>query len=362
MANQNSNIGFRRFGIFTIAAIYLLIMVGGIVRSTGSGMGCPDWPKCFGQWVPPTQESQLPENYKEIYASKRKNKNLKLAHYLDALGLPELSYAVAHDPAIYNEPTFNPVKTWIEYVNRLLGVSIGILIVATLVYSFRFRQTDPTIMWLSAAAVLITVFQAWLGSIVVSTNLLPFMITLHMVLAIMIVALLIYVIARSQKETIVSDIPQNVSLIQRLIYAVMTLSLAQIVLGTQVREGVDVIRAAVEQIPQTLIVDRIGLVFYIHRSFSILVLLANAYLWYNLRRAAMQNSLLLKLQNSLMLIILAAVVTGIVMAYFNVPAFAQPLHLTLSAIMIGLQLLMAVLLRFYQQKEVAHTMQTTAQH
>src|SRR4028119_1014324 len=119
---------FRFVGLLTVASVYLLILVGGVVRSTGSGMGCPDWPKCFGTWVPPTAVSQLPPNYKEIYTEQRVAKNQRIAKTLDQLGFEEVAAQIFAHPTQYVETDFNATKTWIEYLNRLLGALIGVFI------------------------------------------------------------------------------------------------------------------------------------------------------------------------------------------------------------------------------------------
>jgi cytochrome c oxidase assembly protein subunit 15 len=351
MKNNKGHIAFKKTGIITILAVYLLILVGGIVRSTGSGMGCPDWPKCFGKWVPPTEESQLSNDYREKYAEMRRQKNLKLAGYLDALGYSQLSYNIAHDPSIYNEPVFNPVKTWIEYFNRLVGVVIGFLIFATFLFSLKYWKTDKIITIVSALAVLLVGFQGWIGSVVVSTNLLPVLISIHMAFAIIIVAMLIYVVARSYKTQLEEGNIRNERKIKYLLYFILLITFAQILLGTQIREQIDAISYALGFTGRHSWIERLDNAFYVHRSFSTLIFLSNIYLVYLIHKHVAGNKWVVKGGYLLLAILFIEICTGVVMTYFSVPAFAQPLHLLLATVAIGTQFFMLQVLGFLGNKE-----------
>lgn len=329
---------FRRLTISTLIAVYILILVGGIVRSTGSGMGCPDWPKCFGSWVPPTSVEELPDNYKEIYAAHREKKNIRFAKYLSLIGMEDVGTQILNDPGILEEADFNATKTWIEYVNRIVGVIIGFLIFAVFIASWKFRMSDLRLTVTAAITLALVAFQGWLGSFVVSTNLTPWTITVHMFVALLIVALLVYLVHESSYEREIKS-----SLGFWWLLACMATLLVQVLLGTQVREAVDQVSI---NVPREQWVEALDSSFIIHRSFSWLVLLLHVGLIVRLYKTEGSKSFAL----TLILLILGTILSGLGMAYFGIPAFLQPVHLLLATVTFGMQF--AFLLRLNRKDEV----------
>jgi len=318
--------GFFKLCLTTLIAVYFLIAVGGIVRATGSGMGCPDWPKCFERWVPPTSVDQLPTNYKDIFAQGRDKKNRKFARYLKAIGMSTTADQMMADKSILVEADFNAVKTWIEYLNRLVGVVIGLLIVALFWRARSFRKQKPVVFWVAASTLVAVIFQGWFGSIVVSTNLTSWTITIHMFIALVIVAMLNYLLLASNTSVEIGRTPKGTIW---LVLACSLVLLIQIFLGTQVREAVDRLAG----LSRESWISKLGLEFIIHRSFSWLVVGLHLLLLWRLRETTGAKVLV----RVLFVLILASFFTGVGMAYFNVPAFLQPVHLVLASVCFGFQ-------------------------
>jgi heme a synthase len=314
----------RRILWITVGSVLFLIWIGGFVRATGSGMGCPDWPKCFGLWAPPTCECSLPKDYKEIYIQKRLAKNARIAKMLRGFGALELADRLEHDESIKVETTFDPLKAWIEYVNRLIGVLVGGFIILSLLATFRTRKKYKSSFWMTFAAFLLVLFQGWLGSVVVSSNLLPGLITVHMVVALVILMLLVSAVLRTYRMESSFSLPKNA---YWLGFVLLLLYLAQIIMGSQVREGIDIVSKQLGEAQRGEWVEHLPAIYNIHKYFYYLLAALTGYWFFLLKSYFMRYPIVKKLIYTIVIALVCEIVVGISMHRFAIPPIFQPLHL-----------------------------------
>lgn len=329
---------FIRINLITIIVTLMVILAGGIVRSTGSGMGCPDWPKCFDRYIPPTDVSQLPANYKEKYVAGRLKKNEKFAKYLESMGKAELADRIRHDKSITLPEEFNPAKTWVEYINRLTGVAAGIFLLLSAVYSFTYRKTAKRIIVLSILNILVVGYQAWLGSIVVSTNLAQWVVTVHMLLALVILAISIYTYnyAKQLNKT-PSVIMYRIAWLKGFLMFTVLLSIIQIVLGTEVREAVDVVAKALSYQARGSWIAEVSSIFSYHRDLAILVVIANGVVYKMVIDRFSGKAAPLLTARFILVTLLIQLLSGFALAYIAFPPAAQALHILFSTLLFSLQ-------------------------
>lgn len=329
---------FIRVNFITIVVTLLVILAGGIVRSTGSGMGCPDWPKCFDQYIPPTAVDQLPADYKEKYIAGRLKKNEKFAKYLESMGKKDLADQIRHDKTIALPEEFNPAKTWTEYLNRLAGVALGIFLIITAVRSFIYRKTATRLFVLSVLNIVVVGFQGWLGSIVVSTNLMQWVVTVHMLLALVILAILIYTYTYAKhlhKER--SVIMYRILWLKGFLAFTIVISIAQIVLGTEVREIIDTIAKSLNFGARNTWISKVGDMLVYHRDLAILVAVCNFVVYKMVIDRFSGKAWPLMTANYILITLFVQIGSGFLLSYFSLPPYAQTIHLLFSMIMFSLQ-------------------------
>lgn len=297
---------YQKTAIATVLATLFLIFVGGLVRAAGAGLGCPDWPKCFGLWIPPISLDGLPPGFE-----------------------PE---------------QFNVYKTWMEYVNRLVGVVIGLLIIATFLRSIRYRKEKPSIFYASGIALILVLFQGWLGGQVVESGLAVWLITIHMIFAMIIVNVLLFATFKATEHYVRVEIDSQTR--RQLVITVGVLLLfttVQLFFGTQVRESVDLIKNAVLVPPRSEWIGKLGLTFEIHRSFSWLLVAVTFFLGYLLKKQNIEGKLLI-VGWSVVGLLVAQALTGIGLNYLGMPGALQVFHLLGFALVVCSQFLMLLML------------------
>lgn len=307
-------------GKVSLVLVFLVILAGAVVRMTGSGMGCPDWPKCFGYYIPPTETEQLvwKPNHDYLKGQMILGDDQLLVATEDFTSSNQYEARHWHVYTKHDYATFNPTHTWIEYINRLFGALSGVPVLLLFLWSLWHIRKDGWTFMLSVLALFALGFVAWLGKLVVDGNLIPHSITYHMFGALAVMLLLVGVVFRHQQHADVAE--QHRYLLKFLTFSAIVLSCIQVYLGTSVRENVDVVS---KLWPRAEWIDQLGVLFLIHRSFSIVILLMNGWLIYVLQKAGGFTSLSRWLAG----LIIAVVLAGVFLNYAGFPAWAQPIHL-----------------------------------
>jgi cytochrome c oxidase assembly protein subunit 15 len=322
---------FLKSAKVALVLVYLVILAGALVRMTGSGMGCPDWPKCFGYYIPPTEEKELLYTVGKEYSKGQviiKDEGLLVAkdHFTAPRDFESTHWEkyTKHDYAI-----FNPFHTWVEFLNRLVGALAGIACLFALVFSFGFWKENKKLVLLNLLICFLMGFQAWLGKTVVDSVLNPYKITTHMLAALLIVAVQLYVIYSVQENKKIKTFDTE---FKWVLIAALGLTILQIIFGTQVRESVDTIIEA--GLPKEVWIQNPKGGFYTHRSFSILVLCANVFLFWRNRKLHLGFAKM----NWVIALLCMEILSGIIMYYFNFPFGSQTIHIVLATLIFGLQL------------------------
>jgi heme a synthase len=321
----------------SLVLVYLVIIAGALVRLTGSGMGCPDWPKCFGYYIPPTDVKELTWSPNREFESGQviiKNEKLLVAksdfNSGEIFNQSQWRPYTKHDYAI-----FNATETWIEYINRLVGALAGLVVLVMAFLSVWHWKSNKKLTLLSWLTVFFMGVQGWLGAKVVYSVLNPIKITIHMVVALIIVAVLVYIIKESRIK--ISKTIQNKTFTNILIFTFI-LTVIQIVLGTQVRQFVDEQVKIFGYNEMWKILENPTVTFYIHRSFSILVLVLNIYLWLKNKKLGLN----FEYTNAVMILLFCEILSGMAMYYFDFPYTSQPIHLVIASLLFGFQWFMTL--------------------
>mgnify|MGYP001422491359 FL=1 len=307
-----SNKFFFRSALISTILSYLLIFVGGLVRVSGSGLGCPDWPKCFGRWVPPTSIEQIP------------------AHI---------------DPT-----AFNIVLAWIEYGNRMLGVIVGISILLMTIIAVIYFKKNSKILFSSLLSLFLVVANGGLGAIVVSSVLNPFIVSLHMILALFLVSVLSYATIESyklintQKFTgIFLSKKISISLIALWIFIVI-----EILLGTGIRTNIELIAIDNPLLSKGELLDSLNSYKYLHSILGFSLLFLSFYLCYLFKDDFLGLSKQLVL--FIFVMIIFQIFLGELMIFFELPQLTRLFHTWGSSWLVGIIIILYNTLQYEQSQ------------
>lgn len=314
---------FQWLATGALVSVLVLMFVGAIVRVTGAGMGCPDWPRCWGRLIPPTSIEQVDFEHLPIAKFQRKAERL------------------GRDPATISEASlraeFNPRHIWTEFVNRLFSLPVGFFSLATFIAAFWQRPQRPRVFWVAFISLWVVLINAWMGARVVYSGLHPGQLTLHLALAMSLLGLLGYAAwagtVAPWRVTVSS--PQAGRRLRWLVGILGLVVVAEGVLGSQIREITDVWSKFNADTPRetwTGALEQSSL-YLLHRSLSWAVLALALAAWWCSRNDRVGG--LGKVEWSVLGIVFAQMILGVVMSWIHVFSWVQVLHVGFAAVLLA---------------------------
>lgn len=301
----------QRLAFVSIILLIILIFAGAIVRVTGSGLGCPDWPTCWGQLVPPFQVEQVDRD--------------KLA--ADIPRFQKAAERFGRDPSEITVDSlleeFDGTQTWIEFINRLLALPVllaNFLLMLVCVRTGILKKQG-------VAAFALVIISALTGIIVVASGLHAGVVTIHMALAFLQLFLLAYMVwAGGEKGTSRSQIS---GCTRGQVMLLLVCVIIEWALGSQIREmtdrlqmekGIDSRASWIHEISESFI-------YLTHRSFSWSILLTSVWLVHRVRWTGLIPRLVLA-------VVIALMIMGLILSTTGIHAVVQVLHVGLSGILV----------------------------
>ncbi len=290
---------FQKTAVATVIATILLVTVGVIVRATGSGMGCPDWPLCYGQVIPP----------------------------LD-------------DP-----------KAWWEWIHRTIAAAIGFLILGLAYFAWKDHRDRRSILWPSLLAVVLVGFQAWLGRETVRLNNAGDSVIAHLAAAMSLLGVLVYVTVRAFYS---ARLPARGGSQRFTLLAVLTAAamFALLLFGSNVTaQDAGLVFPDWPLMNGTLVPFTPGLddqvrglyeVHVLHRYVAAVVLLLVWVTAFVAWRTQRSRGMVVRLAMAMALIYPAQVLMGGLQVLTVLADWTQTLHVALSALLWGLSVALAV--------------------
>lgn len=314
---------FQKLATAALVSVLMLMFVGAIVRVTGAGMGCPDWPTCWGCLIPPTKVEEVDFDKLPVERFRRKAERM------------------GRDPASITVETlraeFNPRHVWTEFINRLFSLPVGFFSLATFIAAFGQRRARPMVFWMAFGSLVVVLVNAWMGARVVYSGLQPGVLTTHLALAMALTGMLAYCAWRGTDRPWQARMAAGpLGKTRMAVVVLLGVIVAEGIIGAQVRELTDEMAKFHDHAPRSAWIGELeqSWMYLFHRSFSWVVLAAAAYAWWLASKHREGGAG--PVEHTVFGIVLAQMALGVVMAQIHIYSWVQVLHVGLAAVLLTL--------------------------